>query len=163
MLNVKKYKPKTGSIMFIIRNAKKSDVAEILEIEKASYPKPWDETAFLCELSRQAAGENIFFAAEDEETGKIAGYVVGNLIIDYIHVLNLAVAENYRKHGLALQFMHKAEQEAVKRGLGALTLEVRENNEPALALYKKLGYEVKGRRPKYYEYKDDALLMWKRL
>jgi ribosomal-protein-alanine N-acetyltransferase len=149
--------------MFHIRNAKKSDISQIVEIEKASYPKPWDETAFICELSRQYAGFNIFLAAEDEDTGKIAGYIVGNLIIDYIHVLNIAVAEEFRKRGLAGNFMQKAEQEALKRGLGALTLEVRENNEPAVMLYKKLGYEVKGRRPKYYEYKDDALLMWKKL
>ena len=149
--------------MFHIRNARKTDIARIVEIEKASYPVPWDETAFLCELSRQAAGANIFLAAEDAGTGEVAGYIVGNLIIDYIHILNLAVAGKFRRQGLALSFMQKAEQEAFKRGLGALTLEVRENNEAAVLLYRKLGYEVKGRRPKYYEYTDDALLMWKTL
>lgn len=149
--------------MFLIRNAKKSDIGQILEIEKASYPTPWDETAFLCELSKLASNVNIFLAAEDEETGEIAGYIAGNLIIDYIHVLNIAVAEKYRKRGLGRTFMQKAEQEALKRGLGALTLEVRENNEPAVNLYKKMGYEVKGRREKYYENKHDGLLMWKRL
>jgi len=149
--------------MFIIRNAKKSDISQILEIEKASYPNPWDETGFLCELSKQAAGANVFLAGEEKETGRLAGYFVGNVITDYIHILNIAVAENFRKEGLALQFMEKAEQEAVKRGLGALTLEVRENNEPAVSLYKKLGYEVKGRRPKFYEHSIDGLLMWKKL
>lgn len=148
--------------MFIIRNARKSDTGQILEIEKQSYPLPWDETAFACELSKQASGMNIFLAAEDE-TGKLAGYFVGNVITDYVHVLNIAVRQDCRKKGLARQFMQKAEQEALKRGLGALTLEVRENNEPAVNLYKKLGYEVKGRREKYYEHKYDGLLMWKKL
>ena len=149
--------------MFLIRNARKFDIAAILEIEKSSYPNPWDEKGFICELSKQAAGENVFLAAEDEATGKIAGYFVGNVITDYIHILNIAVAENLRKKGIALSFMRKAEQEALKRGLGALTLEVRENNEPAVGLYKKLGYEVRGRRPKYYENGVDGLLMWKKL
>ena len=149
--------------MFIIRNAKKSDINAILETERASYPNPWDEKGFLCEISKQAAGENVFLAAEEESTGQIAGYFVGNVITDYIHILNIAVAENSRKKGIALSFMKKAEQEALKRGLGAMTLEVRENNEPAVGLYKKLGYEVRGRRPKYYENGVDGLLMWKKL
>jgi [ribosomal protein S18]-alanine N-acetyltransferase len=88
---------------------------------------------------------------------------VGNVITDYIHILNIAVDEKFRKKGIALSFMRKAEQEALKRGLGAMTLEVRENNEPAMELYKKLGYEVRGRRPKYYENSVDGLLMWKKL
>ncbi len=149
--------------MFTIRNAKKSDIEKILEIEKQSYPMPWDEAAFFCELSKQASGMNIFLAADDGETGEMAGYFVGNIIADYVHILNIAVAEKARKRGLARRFMEKAEQDALKRNLSAFTLEVRENNEPAVNLYKKLGYEVKGRREKYYEHKYDGLLMWKKL
>ena len=149
--------------MFIIRNAKKSDLEQILEIEKASYPAPWGQEAFACEFSKQASGMNIFLAADDAETGKLAGYIAGNVITDYVHILNLAVAPEFRKRGLARSFMARTEQEAVKRGIGAITLEVREKNESALNLYRKMGYEPRGRRPKYYEGVDDAILMWKKL
>lgn len=149
--------------MFIIRNTRKSDIDQILEIEKASYPRPWERAGFECELSKQASNINLFLVAEEESTGKIAGYFVGNIITDYIHILNIAAAETFRKKGIALSFMRKAEQEALKRGLGALTLEVRENNEAAVHLYKKLGYEVRGRREKYYENQVDGLIMWKKL
>jgi ribosomal-protein-alanine N-acetyltransferase len=149
--------------MFIIRNAKKADIDSILPIEKASYPQPWDKTAFECELSKQASGMNVFLVAEEEGTGRVAGYFVGNVITDYIHVLNIAVDEAYKRRGVALSFMKHAEREAFKRGLGSMTLEVRENNDAAVALYKKLGYEVKPPRPKFYENKTDGLLMWKKL
>jgi ribosomal-protein-alanine N-acetyltransferase len=149
--------------MFIIRNARKGDLEKILEIEKASYPEPWTEEAFACEFSKQAANMNIFLAGEDQETGALAGFVAGNIITDYVHILNIAVAPAFRKRGLAGAFMARVEHEAVKRGLGALTLEVRDKNESALNLYKKMGYEARGRRPKYYENRDDAILMWKKL
>jgi [ribosomal protein S18]-alanine N-acetyltransferase len=149
--------------MFIIRNAKKSDLDQILEIENSCYPVPWDRTAFECELSKQASGKNIFLAGEEKKSGKLAGYMAGDVIVDYVHILNIAVAAEFRKMGLATGFMAKAETETLKRGLGALTLEVRENNEAAVNLYKKLGYVVKGRRIKYYENTYDGLLMWKKL
>jgi ribosomal-protein-alanine N-acetyltransferase len=149
--------------MFIIRNAKKSDLDQILEIENSCYPVPWDRNAFVCELSKQASDKNIFLAGEEKESGKIAGYMAADIIIDYVHVLNIAVAPEFRKMGLAMGFMARAEMETQKRGLSALTLEVRENNINAVNLYKKLGYIVKGRRIKYYENTDDALLMWKTL
>lgn len=149
--------------MFIIRNAKKSDLDQILEIEQSCYPVPWDRQAFECEFSKQESNINIFLVAEERKSGKIAGYLAGNIIIGYVHILNIAVAREFRKMGLGTGFMKRAEQETFKRGLGTLTLEVRENNESAVKLYKKLGYVIKGRRIKYYENTDDALLMWKTL
>ncbi len=48
------------------------------------------------------------------------------------------------------------------RNLQSLTLEVNENNEIAINLYKKFGFAVEGRRANYYFGKDAALIMWKR-
>lgn len=149
--------------MFMIRNAGKSDLDKILEIENSCYPVPWDRTAFECELSKLAAGKNIFLAGDEKESNRLAGYFAADIIIDYVHILNIAVAAEFRRMGLAAAFMAKAEMETRKRGLGALTLEVRENNESAVNLYKKAGFIIKGRRLKYYENTDDALLMWKTL
>lgn len=149
--------------MYKIRNAKKSDITAMLEIESVSYPKPWNEQAFLCEFSKQSAGANIFYAAEDEDSGVTAGYAVGNVIVDFVHILNIAVAPQHRGKGLGVELLKSVEREALKRKLFSLTLEVRESNEPAISLYKKSGYTVKGRREKCYDGKEDELLMWKTL
>ena len=49
-----------------------------------------------------------------------------------------------------------------KDGVYKLTLEVRVSNDPAIALYEKLGFQVLGRRPNYYSHpKEDAWIMGK--
>jgi ribosomal-protein-alanine N-acetyltransferase len=45
-----------------------------------------------------------------------------------------------------------------------MTLEVRQSNIVAIALYEKYGFESVGIRPKYYmDTNEDALVMWKEL
>ncbi|HPD18527.1 MAG: ribosomal protein S18-alanine N-acetyltransferase [Candidatus Goldbacteria bacterium] len=147
--------------MVIYRNAKRDDIDKILEIEKISYPLPWGRIAFECEISKLLTGAGIFLVAVDDENDKICGYVCANIIIDYVHILNLATAPEYRRKGIATEFIRKIEADALKRQIYGITLEVRETNEGAINLYKKSGFVIKGRREKYYEYKDDALIMWK--
>jgi len=149
--------------MFYIKTASKNDLNAILEIEKISYPRPWDLKAFECELSKHSAGSSLFYAAKRESDDRVLGYVVGNIVVDYIHVLNIAVDEEFRRKGIAEAFLSKLEREALKMDVRSMTLEVRENNEPAVKLYGKMGYEVRAKREKFYEDKYDGLIMWKKL
>jgi ribosomal-protein-alanine N-acetyltransferase len=132
----------------------------MVEIDRVSFSCPWNEKAFMCEFSKMASDMNIFLVAQDEN-GETAGYAVGNIIIDYVHILNLTVRPDMRVQGLGLALLQEIEREAFKRKLSSLTLEVRENNIAAINLYKKSGYVVKGRREKSYDGKEDELLMWK--
>jgi ribosomal-protein-alanine N-acetyltransferase len=124
---------------------------------------PWNEQAFKCEFSKQASGMNLFFVSADIDTGDIAGYAVGNVIVDFVHILNIAVAPQFRGKGIGRELLKAVEREALKRKFFSLTLEVRETNDPAINLYKKSGYMVKGRREKSYNGIEDELLMWKTL
>ncbi|MCX8093081.1 MAG: ribosomal protein S18-alanine N-acetyltransferase [Candidatus Goldbacteria bacterium] len=149
--------------MIIFRNARKSDIAQILEIEKISFISPWGRVAFECEISKMLVGNGIFQVAEDKENNKICGYVCANIVIDYIHILNLAVAPDYRRKGIAKELIRRVEADAIKRKYYGITLEVCETNEAAINLYRKFGFIIKGKREKYYENKEDALIMWKML
>ena len=149
--------------MYLIKPATKNDLPAILEIEKSIYPRPWDLKAFECELSKSAGDSCVFFVAKTEKEGKVIGYATGDAIVDYIHISNIAVHESFRRKGIADSFMRRMEKEALRRKMRSLTLEVNENNEAANRLYRKLGFEVRGKREKYYENKYDALLMWKSL
>ncbi|MEI7640598.1 MAG: ribosomal protein S18-alanine N-acetyltransferase [bacterium] len=148
--------------MYHIRFAKKEDVEKIAEIEKVSYSAPWSQTAFKFEISKSQAGESIFVVAVADETNEVLGYIMGDKIVDFIHVSNIAVVPTSRKQGIGNALLSKLEEEALKLGMSTFTLEVRAVNTSAVNLYKRHGYEEKGRREKYYENKDDAIIMWKK-
>ena len=151
------------SIEFYIRTARKDDLPGILDVEKESGINPWNEKAFKIELSKNSCGENIFFAAKDNNTDIVLGFICGDIVADFAGILNIAVAEKFRKSGIGTALMERFDGEARGHGLKRVTLEVREDNEPALKLYKRKGFIVEGKREKYYLNKHDALLMWKDL
>ena len=51
--------------------------------------------------------------------------------------------------------------EAKSKGKMCITLEVRDNNIPAIKLYKKFNFDILGRRKKYYNNVNDAIIMTK--
>lgn len=147
---------------FYIRNVKKDDIDEILLIEREAFRTPWSKNAFLCELSKNYDNKNIFLVAVLKETEKVIGYIIGDKIINFTNILNIAVEKNHRKKGIGFALLKTFEEECIKSGFNAITLEVRESNENAINLYKKCGFFIQGRREKYYEGVEDALLMWKK-
>ena len=73
----------------------------------------------------------------------------------------LAVHPGCRRRGLGTGLMRKLLQEALAQGARLMTLEVRAGNGAARRLYEKLGFRETGRRPRFYEGKEDAVLMEK--
>lgn len=149
--------------MFYLRNIKIGDIKKIIEIEKDSFNNPWSESAFLCEVSKNKYGKNIFLVAVLKENEEVIGYIIGDKVIDFAAILNIAVDKNFRNRGIGSALLKEFEKEVIKSDLSSITLEVRESNEKAINLYKKSGFFIKGKREKYYENKEDALLMWKYL
>ena len=139
------------------------DLEAVEIIEKASHSRPWNMKAFECELSKCTSDISLFICAVTQDTGDVAGYLTGDWIVDYLHISNLAVRPDLRGRGAGRLLLNKAFQETLNKKFRSVTLEVRENNEEAVGLYKKAGFEIKGRRPGFYEGKYDGLLMWKML
>ncbi len=149
--------------MFTVKNASKKNLETVSEIEKVSHARPWALSAFECELSKSLSGASLFLCAVTADNDETAGYLTGDWIVDYLHISNIAVKPDFRGKGCAKALLGRAVQETFKKRFGAITLEVRENNEAAVSLYKKAGFIVKGIRPKFYEDKYDGLLLWKTL
>ncbi len=149
--------------MFFIRNVKSGDINKIVKIEKESFRNPWSENAFMCEISKNKDNLNIFLVAVLKENQEVIGYIIGDKIIDFAAILNIAVDKDFRKKGIGFALLQEFEKEVLKKDLSSITLEVRESNKEAINLYRKAGFEIKGKREKYYENKEDALLMWKYL
>ena len=71
-----------------------------------------------------------------------------------------AVKNNYRRAGIGEGLLISVIELARQLDATVVTLEVRVSNETAQALYKKYGFQVVGRRPRYYsDNGEDAVLM----
>ena len=90
----------------------------------------------------------------------VVGVIVVWLIVDEAHIATLAVHPELRRQGIAQKLLCVALKEAAEDGMLSALLEVRAGNEAAQDLYRKFGFEVVGRRPRYYQDNfEDALLM----
>ena len=85
-----------------------------------------------------------------------------NIIIDEGDVNNLSVDKSWRGKGIGNLLIEDMILSAKSKNLQNITLEVNENNVVAINLYNKYGFKVEGKRPKFYNGKDTALVMWKR-
>mgnify|MGYP001772763308 CR=1 FL=1 len=147
----------------VYATASEEDLRELYELEI----KCFGEEAysphillFYIKISREG-----FVVARDSETNKIIGYVIG--LAEHGgrvgHVISLCVDPMYRRSGLATSLMRLIEELFIKRNICLARLEVKVSNTPAINLYKKLGYEIKGLLRKYYKDGSDAYIMTRTL
>ncbi len=130
-------------------------IPQIAALERANFSRPWSESLLRDLLGSQ---HSHMLTAEGPD-GTVLGYAGLTAVAGEGYIDNIAVAEQYRRQGIARAML----EEFIRRGQGKLdflTLEVRASNAPAIALYEKLGFELAGRRRRYYDDPpEDALLM----
>ncbi len=141
---------------YVYRDMELDDLDEIMDIERASFLSAWPPHAFVSEFFNEQSHRRCLISPD----GHVAGYLLYWVILDESHIMNIAIEPEERQRGLALRMMEQALWEAEDRRCTLMSLEVRANNEAALALYFKLGFEAVGRRKNYYqEERQDAILM----
>ena len=135
------------------------DLGAIDEIERVSYPTPWSRSMF---ASEQAKPSSLCLGAFDTESDRLVGYLIISRYVDAWHVMNLAVAPDYRRRGIATSLLERLFEVTAGRGRRGYTLEVRVSNEAAIRLYERVGFYGRGVRRGYYtDNREDALIMWK--
>lgn len=139
-----------------IRRMTLEDIPSVLELDKLSFALPWPERSFRFELTENPASRCWVFDVE----GKIAGMIVAWLLVDEAHIATIATHPEYRRQGIARKLLTYALRYMSKEGAVTSFLEVRESNTAARDMYHQFGYEVVGRRKRYYKDTDeDAILM----
>lgn len=93
---------------------------------------------------------------------EIVGFAGIKIIIDEADIMNIAVKMDKRKSGIGSMLLEKLLEIAKVSNCTSITLEVNENNLPAIYLYEKYHFERIGLRKKYYNNTDNAILMKKR-
>jgi ribosomal-protein-alanine N-acetyltransferase len=140
---------------------READLPRVVEIEQAAFSHPWSEEMIRRELVHEFS--TVLLAVEGRD-GPVLGFAVVWLVHDELHVLNVAVASEARRRGVARRILDRVEGTAREQGARVSMLEVRRSNQPAISLYLSLGYREVGVRPRYYsEDGEDALVMDKEL
>ena len=154
-------KPAPLTDTVLIRPMRPEDLAQVQVLDQASFSLPWPASAFQYELYHNQLSL-LYVAEARSEAGeaRVVGMVVVWLVLDEAHIATLAVQNEYRRQGIARQLLAVSLEEAQRRGAIQATLEVRAGNEAAQELYRKLGFEIVGHRPRYYrDNHEDALIM----
>lgn len=131
-----------------------ANVEEVFLVEQKSFSHPWSLSSFQDELSNPNA---VYFCLEED--GKPVGYIGMWNILGEGNITNVAVLPEYRRKGYGKALIAKMISYAIAENLEFLTLEVRASNEGAIRLYRACGFLEVGRRKKYYENTEDAILM----
>ena len=140
-----------------IRVLELNDLNAIEAIEQKAYPTPWSRSMFASELAKPTSICLGAFEGQD-----LVGYVINSRYVDAWHVMNVAVADSYRRRGVAKGLMERLFEATARDGRRGYTLEVRVSNEAAIRLYERLGFKARGIRRGYYtDNREDALIMWK--
>ncbi len=164
----------------VIRKAVAADIARIVEIEAQVFPTPWPR-----ELLASYLGEDGFMVYEQD--GTVIGYMILGIKIPSLlarlerrmlaalrgqdtnleentgHLMNLAVDPAFRRLGIGSTLLQRGLEYLQSLGAKTCELEVRVNNQEAIALYEKFGFVIKDRIKSYYRNGDDAYLMVKEL
>jgi [ribosomal protein S18]-alanine N-acetyltransferase len=138
----------------VIRDATTEDLAAIAALEVEVYDSPWSEEIIRDELGQM---NRIYLVVETDE--RIIGFGGAMLVIEDAHITTLGVAPAYRRRGVGSRLLLDLIDRALDAGSRNLTLEVRESNVDAQALYERFGFNHVGRRRGYYR-DEDALVMW---
>jgi ribosomal-protein-alanine N-acetyltransferase len=140
-------------------------------IERAAFRHPWSAELFRRELEHDwstilVSVESLLPLAAPAKgaTERVVGFLIYWLVHDEVHILNVAVAPEHRRRGIARTLMTEAEKRAHAANASLMTLEVRRSNTSALDLYREFDYRAVGVRPNYYvDEGEDAIVMVKEL
>lgn len=140
----------------IIRRMTVEDVPAAHELDVLSFTLPWPERSLRFEVTDNPAAR----CWVAELGGRLVGMLVLWMIVDEAHIATIATHPEHRRQGIAKQLLVEALDLAYAEGARSVLLEVRAGNQVAREMYRKFGFEIVGRRERYYKDTfEDAILM----
>ena len=130
-------------------------VPQIAALERLCFSEPWSEKSIAALADDPKAIARVLV-----RDGKVAAYYSMYVVAGEGFVNNLAVAPDMRGRGVGNSLMQDMMYAASLSGVTAVTLEVRESNSAARALYEKFGFKCAGVRKNFYPDKENAVIYW---
>ncbi len=158
-----------------IRRAAPSDLPAIMALEKrAATAAHWSIEQYNLLFAAAASRRIALVIAEqpenqerleNEETsghspGSLPGFVIARSVDQEWEIENIAIDDSARRRGLGSRLLGALLEMARTQGARRVSLEVRESNSAARALYRKCGLVESGRRPRYYRDPEDAAVLY---
>jgi ribosomal-protein-alanine N-acetyltransferase len=160
--------PSSGAVPegYLIRRATRDDLPEVIRLNRENLPENYSEDFFEDVLE---SNPDSFLVAEGDG-GRLVGYIMCRVEVGFPlvgrspitrkgHVISIAVDPGHRRRGLGTALMTEGMRALRARGCSEVYLEVRVSNEPAISLYRRLGFRPVRRIPGYYRDGEDAFVM----
>ncbi len=139
----------------VVRPAVPSDLDQIYALEQVCSLNPWTRDGVAGSLSNR---DSIFLTAEDQER-RIIGFACSLLVLDELHILEVAVDRCWRNAGVGALLINRLIQAAAAKSARRAYLEVRRSNLAAIRLYEKCGFAEEAVKTGYYGDGEDAVFM----
>ena len=173
---------------YVIRSMKHEDIPQVAQIDREAFPGEWvfrSQSSYKRDLDNSSVRYIVACNKRDvsESEGqamhklpwfkRLFGYdrhlnvsenIVGFsgfwMMMEEAHIIAIGVRDGYRRLGIGEGLLIATIELAQILNANVVTLEVRASNEIAQELYKKYGFQVVGRRPRYYSSDgEDAIIM----
>src|SRR5271155_4596030 len=147
-------------LMHTVRRFSAADATAVAQLAAASpQAAQWSEASY-AQLQDSGGYAGWVAVAPD---GSLAGFIITRTIVTEAEILNLAVALELRRSGIAAALLASALENFVLAGVRRVYLEVRASNAPAIALYEKHAFGITGTRPSYYQYPTESAVLMEKL
>jgi ribosomal-protein-alanine N-acetyltransferase len=174
-------------LLYVVEPMALEDIPEVVEIERLAFPSPWPARAYRYEVTQNQLAHYFVVrhqsSVESEEklpvrersllrriqtwaqSGErdprpMVGYCGFWIAAQEAHISTIAVDPRFRGQGIGQLMLVKMIERALELDATLVSLEVRVSNFVAQNLYRKYGFKVVGRRPRYYsDNREDALIM----
>lgn len=137
-----------------IANMTLQDFKEIKDILISDFDDFWSPEV----LKNEIIGENKKYIVAKLEN-EIIGFCGLMINFDEIEIMNIVVKKVYRGKGVGNALLNEIIRISQNLNCKKIFLEVNEKNKPAIKLYEKNGFKKIGIRKKYYNSRDDAIIM----
>ena len=174
-------------LLYVVEPMKLEDIPEVVEIERLAFPSPWPARAYRYEVTQNqlahyfvvrhqsseeaeeelAVGERSLLRriqtwahSGERDHRPMVGYCGFWIAAQEAHISTIAVGPRFRAQGIGQLMLVTMIERALELDATLVSLEVRVSNFVAQNLYRKYGFKVVGRRPRYYsDNREDALIM----
>lgn len=143
-----------SELAVIFRDMLVSDLTRVVQLERAIFVDPWPRSAF-----EDQFGDGKWHSLVGETEGRVISYACFLIAAEECHLANIAVDPHYRRKSVAKQLLNRILGIAVDSGCKLILLEVRASNEPAIAFYRRVGFEDLYIRPNYYHNPTESALV----
>ena len=139
----------------------RDDLDAVMVLENALFPSdPWPRQTYEAELDWNDLSSYWVISQQPPQQPTLLAYGGFLMQMDVAHVMVIGTHPAWQGRGLGTWLLLHMIEVAREKKAQEITLEVRASNQNAQGLYKKLGFEMVGRRRGYYSSDhEDAILM----